>query len=155
MVRALFLDYPDDPGAWLIEDQYMFGSDMLVAPLLTNGDGREVYLPPGSWIDYQTGRSYPAGWHHIEKGELDIIVLVRDGAVIPHIKLAQSTMEMDWSRLDLVVYTTGNQAAGGLVCLPEDNELHEIALQLSGNKYRLTEDPLDGRVTWKIRTYAD
>ncbi len=155
VVRALFLDYPDDPGSWLIEDQYMFGSDMLVAPLLTNGDGRDVYLPPGSWIDYQTGKSYPAGWHRIEKGDLDIIVLVRDGAVIPHIKLAQSTMEMDWSKLELVVFATGNQAAGGLICLPEDNTLHELSLLKKGNKYQLKEDPLAGRVAWKIRTYAD
>jgi len=155
VLRALFVDYPDDPGAWLIEDQYMFGSDMLVAPLFTSSTGRDVYLPPGSWIDYQTGRSYSAGWHQIEKGELDIIVLVRDGAVIPHIKLARSTMEMDWSELDLVVFTTSNQPADGLVCLPEDNELHEIKLRMTGKKYRLDEDPLAGRIAWKIRPYLD
>jgi alpha-D-xyloside xylohydrolase len=155
MVRALLVDYPDDPGAWMIEDQYMFGSDMLVAPLMESGSGRDVYLPPGSWIDYQTGRSYPAGWHYIEKGELDIVVLVRDGAVIPHIKLAQSTMDMDWSKLDLVVYTTENQPADGLVCLPEDNELHRVTVQITGNKYRLMQDPLAGKVSWRIKTYSD
>ncbi|MFO7933860.1 MAG: glycoside hydrolase family 31 protein [Bacteroidales bacterium] len=155
MVRALFLDYPDDPGSWLIDDQYMFGSDMLVAPLFTSSRGRDVYLPPGSWIDYQTGRSYSSGWHYIEKGALDIIVLVRDGSVIPHIKLAQSTGEMDWSELDLVLYTTANQPAGGLVCLPEDNVLHEIYLNRTWEDYQLENDPLEGRVTWNIRLFSE
>jgi alpha-D-xyloside xylohydrolase len=155
MVRALFIEYPDDPGAWLIEDEYMFGADMLVAPLLKSGNGRNVYLPAGSWIDYQTNKVYKGGWHFIEKGNIDIIILVRDGAVIPHIKLAQSTMDMDWSKLDLVVYATGNQPASGLVCLPGDNILRAVTLSKSGNKYQLDKDPLAGKVAWKVRHFME
>ena len=56
MLRALFVEYPDDPGSWLVEDQYLLGSDILVAPLMEEGTtGRDVYLPPGEWVDYQTG----------------------------------------------------------------------------------------------------
>ncbi len=44
MLRALFVEYPNDPGAWLIDDQYLFGSDMLVAPLFENVTERNVYL---------------------------------------------------------------------------------------------------------------
>jgi Glycosyl hydrolases family 31 len=58
MVRPLFFEYPNDPGSWTIEDEYMFGSDLLVAPMFANGERRKVYLPPGSWIDYQSGRVY-------------------------------------------------------------------------------------------------
>jgi alpha-D-xyloside xylohydrolase len=36
MMRALFIEYPDDQGSWLIDDEYLFGSDMLVAPLFEN-----------------------------------------------------------------------------------------------------------------------
>jgi alpha-D-xyloside xylohydrolase len=150
MLRALFIEYPEDPGAWLVEDEYMFGSDMLVAPMLESGTGRNVYLPPGSWIDYQTGRSFTDGWHFIEKGDIDIIILVRDGAVIPHIKLAQSTMEMDWSELELKVYTVAGNEAKGVVCLPADNELHEITLAGTEKGFELAVDPLEGRVKWKI-----
>jgi len=56
MVRALFVEYPDDPGAWLVEDQYLFGSDILVAPMMETGNSRSVYLPKGSWVDYQNGK---------------------------------------------------------------------------------------------------
>jgi len=94
--------------------------------------GRDVYLPGGSWIDYQTGKSYSAGWHKIETGKIPVVMLVRDGAVIPHIKLAQSTLDMDWSTLDLVAFST-TQKATGFVCLPSDNKLQPISLSKSGN----------------------
>ncbi|HEU5397002.1 MAG TPA: TIM-barrel domain-containing protein, partial [Verrucomicrobiae bacterium] len=99
MVRALFVEYPDDPGSWLVEDEYLFGSSILVAPLLhEHATGREVYLPPGTWIDYQDGKTYPGGWQHIEAGAVPVVMLVRDGTAIPQIKLAQSTKDMDWSK---------------------------------------------------------
>ncbi|MFW6205853.1 MAG: TIM-barrel domain-containing protein, partial [Gemmatimonadota bacterium] len=88
MVRALFVEYPNDPGAWRVEDQYLFGSDMLVAPLMEEGDARDVYLPAGRWIDYQTGRVYEPGWRNIAVGTIPAVILVRDGAAIPHIGLA-------------------------------------------------------------------
>lgn len=59
MMRALLVEFPDDPGAWLVEDQYMFGESMLVAPMIEEGASRDVYLPGrDKWIDYQTGKVY-------------------------------------------------------------------------------------------------
>ena len=87
MLRALFVEFPDDPGAWKVDDEYLFGSQILVAPLLESGiTGRTVYLPEGKWIDYQTEKVYEGGWHRIEAGSLPIIMLVRDGSVLPHLR---------------------------------------------------------------------
>ncbi len=155
MVRALFVDFPDDPGSWLVDDQYLFGSDMLVAPLFENIGSRNVYLPPGKWIDYQTGSLYPGGWHHITAGKIPIVVLVREGAVIPHIKLAQSTAEMDWSALDLVAYTTDSQNARGLICLPSENILHPILLVKKEEQFVLVDDPSGGKVTFNVKPYSE
>lgn len=152
MVRALFVEYPNDPGSWYIDDEYLFGKDMLVAPLFENVSERNVYLPPGQWIDYQTGNVYQGGWSSIKAGPIPVVVLVKDGAVIPHIKLAQSTMQMDWSNIDLIAYTTNGQRAEGLVCLPSDNVLHKVSLQKKGNAFELVSDPLKDKVKWKIRT---
>jgi len=64
-MRALFLEFPDEPDAWLIRDQYMFGPDVLVAPVTTYGAReRRVYLPAGaSWLDAWTGEPVTGeGW---------------------------------------------------------------------------------------------
>jgi alpha-D-xyloside xylohydrolase len=150
MLRALFIEYPDDPGSWLIDDEYLFGSDMLVAPLLENVTKRDVYLPPGQWIDYQTGKVYSGGWHNIEAGKIPIVVLVHEGSVIPHIALAQSTAQMDWSKLDLVVYATDSQKVNGLVCLPSDKILHKITLIRKNGTFMIETDPYAGKLKWKI-----
>jgi alpha-D-xyloside xylohydrolase len=154
MFRALFIEYPDDPGSWSVDNEYLFGSDMLVAPLLEKVTKRDVYLPPGQWIDYQTGKVYSGGWHNIEAGKIPIVVLVREGSVIPHIALAQSTAQMDWSKIELVVYATDSKDVNGLICLPTDKVLQKLTLLKSGNTYSLGKDPYAGRVTWKIRKYA-
>ncbi len=146
MLRALFVEYPKDPGAWLVEDEYLFGSDMLVAPLFeANATERNVYLPSGKWIDYQSGEVYESGWRKIAVGSIPAVILVRDGAVLPQIKLAQSTAQMDWAKLDLVAYAADAQQASGLVCLPSDDKLRRVSLTKTNGKFNLDSDPFDGK----------
>ncbi|MEL5893622.1 TIM-barrel domain-containing protein [Bacteroides sp. GD17] len=138
MLRALFVEFPEDPGTWKVEDEYMFGSQILVAPLLESGiTGRTVYLPQGKWIDYQTSKVYEGGWHTIEAGSLPIIMLVRDGSVLPHLKLAQSTAEMDWSKISLKVYSADKQQAEGIICLPTDNRIQPVKVDCGKGKPQL------------------
>ena len=138
MLRALFVEFPDDPGAWKVDDEYLFGSQILVAPLLEFGmTGRTVYLPEGKWIDYQTEKVYEGGWHRIEAGSLPIIMLVHDGSVLPHLKLAQSTAEMDWSKMSLKVYSADKKQAEGLVCLPADNRIQVVKVDCGKAKPQL------------------
>jgi hypothetical protein len=150
MLRALFFEYPEDPTSWFIEDEYLFGTDILVAPLMEDVPSRNVYLPPGLWTDYQTGATYKcAGWHHIRAGEIPTVMLVRYGAAIPHIRLAQSTEWMNWSEIELVVY--GTSTAEGPFCLPEGRALHTLRLEREGDGFVLKEDPLEGEVGWNVR----
>jgi len=150
MLRTLFFEYPDDPTAWLIEDEYLFGSDLLVAPLFDEADHRRVYLPPGTWIDYQTGRSYAgAAWHDIVAGPIPIVVLVRNHAVIPHVAVAQHTAAIDWSDVELRVFSTDSGPATGGFALP-NGELHTVELRPTGTGYLLVRDPLGGKVKWRI-----
>ncbi len=100
MVRALLVEFPHDQGTWYVEDEYMFGSKMLVAPLLESGNSRNVYLPKGKWIDYQTGKVYEGGYQTIEAGEIPCIILVKDGSVIPHAPLAQRTDQINWNAIE-------------------------------------------------------
>ncbi len=154
MVRALFVEYPDDAGSWLVEDEYLFGSDLLVAPLMEEGmTARKVYLPPGRWIDYQSGTPYAGGWHTIEAGRIPVVLLAREGAAIPHAALAQSTSLVDWSRLELVVYGAP-RTARGLVCLPSDGRLGGLSVVRRGTRVALAADPLAGKVRWTVRSFG-
>jgi len=152
MVRALFIEYPGDAGSWQVEDEYLFGSDILVAPLMESGiSGRDVYLPPGQWIDYQTRKVYAGGCNSIPAGQIPVVMLVRDGAVIPHIKLAQSTAQMDRSSIEMVVFASQAQSAKGLVCLPADNVLRTVGAVRRNGAFVLESDPLAGKATSTVR----
>ena len=126
MVRALLVEFPEDPGAWLVEDEYMFGSQILVAPLMESGNGRTVYLPKGKWIDYQSGQVYEGGYQTIEAGKIPAVILVRDGSLIPHAPLAQRTDEIDWNAIDLKAYKADAQTCKGLLFKPGDKEIQVV-----------------------------
>ena len=126
MVRALLVEFPDDPGAWLVEDEYMFGSQMLVAPLMESGNSRTVYLPKGKWIDYQNGKVYDGGYQTIEAGKIPAIILVRDGSLIAHAPLAQRTDQIDWSAVEMKAYKVDAPKCRGLLFKPGDEKIQEI-----------------------------
>ena len=126
MVRALLVEFPQDPGAWLVEDEYMFGSQMLVAPLMESGNSRTVYLPKGKWIDYQTGKVYAGGYQTIEAGRIPAIILVRDGSIIPHVPLAQRTDQIQWDKVELKTYKADAKTCTGLLFKPGDTQLQTI-----------------------------
>ena len=127
MVRALFVEYPDDPGAWLVEDEYLFGSQILVAPLLESGDSRVCYLPRGKWIDYQSGQVYEGGYQTIKAGKIPCVILVRDGSLIPHVPVAQSTDKIDWDKVELKAYQADTSRCTGLLFKPGDTKVTEIS----------------------------
>jgi alpha-D-xyloside xylohydrolase len=85
-MRALFMDFPADPRAAAIGDQYMFGPAFLVAPVTEQGrTSRAVYLPAGSdWYDYWTNRQYGGGQTIEAAAPIDRIPLfVRAGSIVP------------------------------------------------------------------------
>ncbi len=85
-MRPLFYDFPDDETSWDIEDEFMFGPDILVAPVLFKGArSRMVYLPEGAqWKEVSTGRSYGGGQFVECEAPLETIPLfTRNDAVLP------------------------------------------------------------------------
>lgn len=85
-IRALFLDFPADPVAWTVEDQFLFGPDILVSPVTTRGvDRRSVYLPAGEeWTDPWSGHLHAGGQTVEVPAPLGRpAVFLRGGAQIP------------------------------------------------------------------------
>ncbi|HEY3579936.1 MAG TPA: TIM-barrel domain-containing protein [Pyrinomonadaceae bacterium] len=154
MIRPLFFEYPNDPGSWNIDDEYMFGSDLLVAPMFESGAQRKVYLPPGTWIDYQSGRVYDgARWHDIAAGQIPVVLLVKNHTVLPHLKVAQSTSAMDWDNVELRVFSTDAAPVIGLFTRP-GSDVQTLSLVPRAGSFVLRDDPQDGKVKWRITTQS-
>jgi alpha-D-xyloside xylohydrolase len=86
MMRALVLDYQDDPRARAIKDEYLFGPDLLVAPVIDENTSRPVYLPAGDWINLFSGEPISGPRTVIAQAPLDTIpVYARRGTVLPKI----------------------------------------------------------------------
>ena len=78
--RYLWHDFPEDAAAWGIRDEFMFGSDYLVAPVVEqNATSRTVYFPRGvsSWVHHKTGAAYEGGSHATVHVPLDDLALFR------------------------------------------------------------------------------
>ena len=84
LMRAMLLDHQDDRTAIKLWDQYMFGRNLLVAPVIEEGaTSRDVYLPAGRWWHLFEQRWYEAGWHRVEAPLESIPVFLREGATLP------------------------------------------------------------------------
>ncbi len=91
LIRPLFWENPHDPQLWQIDDQFLLGEALLVAPLMEEGrSNRSIYLPKGEWVDLWTDQIYPGGQtvqcssEPAETGGLgDIPVFVRSGSLLP------------------------------------------------------------------------
>ena len=106
VMRPLWYEFPNDLQTYLISDQYMVGSDVLVAPVIREGARtRGIYLPIGAeWIDWWTGEKFESGKIHYIKTPLERLpIFVRVGAVIPTQTVIQHTGEMPYAEVTLNV----------------------------------------------------
>jgi alpha-glucosidase/alpha-D-xyloside xylohydrolase len=106
MMRALWLHAPDDPQAAACGDQFLFGPDLLVAPVIEKGaSSRRVYLPRGRWVDFWTEREVEGGTEITREVDLETTPLyVRAGAIVPMGPVKQYVDEPSDAPLRLVVY---------------------------------------------------
>ena len=106
LLRPLLLDFPDAPNVHLFQRQFMFGRQLLAAPVVEAGAKiRKVFLPPGRWRAFATGALFQGGREHEMPVDLDSIPLfARDGAVIPTRAVAQHTGAQNSEELTLIVF---------------------------------------------------
>ncbi|HTM39136.1 MAG TPA: TIM-barrel domain-containing protein [Terriglobales bacterium] len=106
VMRALWLHYPDDPRAVACGDQYLWGRDVLVAPVVEQGANlRKVYLPRGTWYDFWTNERIEGGREISRAVDLETIPLyLRAGAIVPLGPVKQFVGEESEEPLTVTVY---------------------------------------------------
>lgn len=113
VLQAMLLHHADDKICWHIDDQYYFGTEMLVAPVMNSEGVRDVYLPNGDWVNFFTGEKAKGGqWLKKQSIPLyDMPVWVKAGAEIPfYPEKVNCTDEMDLQKTQLV--TIGESFSG-------------------------------------------
>jgi alpha-glucosidase/alpha-D-xyloside xylohydrolase len=135
-MRALWLHYPDDPEAVKLGDEYLWGRDLLVAPVVEQGaKTRRLYLPAGTWVDWWTGEK-TEGRRWVER-PVDLATLplyVRAGAILPLDPVRQFTGQAVKEPTTLVVY----RGADGRFVLYDDDGTSLDYLRGKGSWTRLS-----------------
>ena len=118
-LRPLMLEFPDDPATYGLDDQVMFGRDLLVAPVLwPNASERSVYLPAGTWVDFWTGARFTGGRSYRVPVTLrSIPIFARAGSLIFEHPVVQHTGELAGQPLRIVAMP----GADGEATLYEDD----------------------------------
>ena len=95
LMRAMFLEFPDDEECRRTDMQFMFGPSLLVAPVVKEGEtSREVYLPEGQWYDWYSEELYEGGKYITVDAPLDRVPLfVKAGSIIPTMPVLQYTWQ--------------------------------------------------------------
>ena len=104
-MRALFLEFPDEAPAWEVADEYMFGPDVLVAPIAVQGAReRDVYLPEGaSWLDAWTGEPMKKnGWLTVPAPLDRIPVFLRQGGALRTLSSGEGSQERGRPDIDVL-----------------------------------------------------
>lgn len=112
VMRPLVLHYEDDENTFNLNNQFLVGENMLVAPVVEQGaTKRMVYLPVGTWISYWDGKRYQGNQHIIVDAPLDVLpIFIKEGSIIPMYEDVQYVGEKPYDTLTLLV--AGNSAWG-------------------------------------------
>jgi len=123
LFRPLVLNYQDDPNTYNLDDQFMIGDDLLVAPILKPDVVRRlVYLPRGNWYDYWTNKQYKGGQTIAVDAPLETVpMFVRGGAIIPTVAPMKYVGEKPFDPVTFSIYLDPNGTAS--TALYEDDGL--------------------------------
>jgi alpha-glucosidase/alpha-D-xyloside xylohydrolase len=155
LMRALWLYYSDDPEAAERGDEYLWGRDILVAPVTEKGArSKTLYLPHGTWYDFWTNQKIGGGKEVIRQLDLATTPLyVRAGAILPMGPLKQYSTEKVDGPLTVTIYPGDDGRFtlyddDGVTFNYEKREFNRVDLSWDDRTRRLTVTPRNGAKLW-------
>lgn len=148
--RAVVADYPDDSNTWKLDDEYMAGPSLLVAPLFAGEKSRSVYLPKGEWFDFWTGEKIEGGRRIDAAKPLEQIpVYVKNNTLLPMAKPLECVLPE--SCFDITVRVYGSKPDA--FTLFEDDGVTFDFENGAQNRIKLTWSPEKNGETAKTGQY--
>jgi alpha-glucosidase (family GH31 glycosyl hydrolase) len=131
LMRAMWLHYPDDERARTLGNQFMWGRDLLIAPVFTKGaTSRDVYLPKGDWFDWWSNAKVTGGTTVTRPVDLSTMpIYVRAGAIVPVDPVRQYTAQQVSEPTTLKVF----RGADGSFTLYDDDGISQEYLAQKGS----------------------
>ncbi|MDO5560570.1 MAG: alpha-xylosidase [Oscillospiraceae bacterium] len=144
MMRAMFLEFPDDPVCLTLDKQYMLGDSLLAAPVFNDRSEAKFYLPEGIWTDIITNEKYN-GARYINKKctYMEMPLLVRDSSIIVYGDF-KDNFEYDYIKNCVVtLYSTGDGKAETEVADCDGNIIFSITACRKGKELNISFTPTD------------
>ena len=152
VMRAMVIDFADDPSCLTLDRQYMFGDNILVAPILNEDGIAQYYVPEGKWTDIITGKVYEGGkWYTHKCSYFEIPALAKPNSIIAY---GDFGSDVEYDYLNNAVFTIYELEDGKTATAPiydtEANKVFELTATRSGNIIECSYTDTDKAFTVKI-----
>lgn len=105
MMRAMVMEYADDPATLSLDRQYMLGDNLLVAPVFNEDGIADFYVPAGNWTDIQSGRVYEGGkWYSTKNNYFEMPVLAKPNSIVAYGNFERAFTYAYGDKADIVIY---------------------------------------------------
>jgi alpha-D-xyloside xylohydrolase len=155
VLRAMHLEFPEDPGCDGLDRQYMLGDSLLVAPIFSPGGDVDYYVPEGTWVNFLSGEKVVGGrWVRERHGFSSLPLMARPGSIIA-VGAVDDRPDYDYAQ-DVTLHVFGLPDAEPVTCQVLDthgNVATVIRFQRRGS--RLTIGPEQASGPWRILLRAD
>jgi len=150
LMRPLFFDEPGNASLYDIDDTYLWGDHILVAPVVDSGQGiRDIYLPKGTWINYHTDERVEGGqWIHVPVYIHDIPIYVRAGSILPLALPVSTTDDYRSETLELNFFPGEADSTYSYVMYDDDGKTKDAFKK--GQYELLTILVHQGKESWEI-----
>ena len=147
MMRAMVLEFPDDPGAAALDRQYMLGGALLVAPVFAENGVVDVYLPPGRWTHLLSGLEKTGGWYRETHDVFSLPLYVRENTLLP---VGARGDSVDYDHADGVtfeLYALGDGCTASATVAGKDGESLTVTARREGSVITVSAE---GDTSWQL-----